>query len=90
MDDDMRQALYGKKRLVGRPRVPATERKSALSFYVHPADVVYMEELGSGNRSEGLAMLVRFHRAQKQAALDAIKGAAERRDQTTVRTPFDE
>jgi len=89
MDDFMRQALYGKRK-PGRPAVPPAERKHACSFYIHPTDEAYLQDLGQGNRSEGLAMLIRFHKAQKQAALDAIKGAAERRDQSAVRSPFDE
>lgn len=85
--DQLNRELYRKKR-PGRPSIPLSERKFATSVYVNQHTVEFLVELG-GNLSQGIAKAVELLKAQQEASFQAIKAAAERRDQTKVGTDFD-
>jgi len=89
-DDDARLLNYaGRKR--GRKRVALSERKYALSITLSPRHIEYAlaQAAKAGyteNLSAGIGACIERCLLQEQSALDAIKAAAERRDQDTVQS----
>ena len=78
-----------KQRRAGRPALPAHRRKVSTSITILPEHLDYAlkqaEAAGvTGNLSAGIGLLISRAIAAEAAALEAIKAAAERRDQTTV------
>jgi hypothetical protein len=74
----------GRRRPRGRKVLPLSERKTLVSVNLNPAEREQALELGTGNLSAGIRKALSLVRDQKAAALNAIRGAAESRDQTAL------
>lgn len=72
----------------GRPRMPVTQRRLQTSVSVPLAELEYLQTLGNGSISYGISKLIAAAK-EHEAKLAAVKAAAERRDQSTVKAPID-
>lgn len=68
----------------GRPSKPLSERKHAVSIYIHPKELTFLNDLGEGSVSRGVSRAIGMLEHHKAAAFEAIRAAAARRDQTQV------
>jgi hypothetical protein len=89
-DEEVNRILYSGRRR-GRKRLPLSERRYSTSVTISPqhADYAVAQAVKAGhgtNLSGGIAACIARCLEQDQAALEAIKAAAERRDQEAVRS----